>query len=70
MKPNKDYYELRLSADELRMIDESLKRGPIDKDSEDDYNRLRCLLAKHIEVSDVMDGTIPEPAPAPESILQ
>jgi hypothetical protein len=52
------------------MIDESLKRGPIDKDSEDDYNRLRCLLAKHIEVSDVMDGTIPEPAPAPESILQ
>ena len=41
MKPNKDYYELRLSADELRMIDESLKRGPIDKDSEDDYNRLR-----------------------------
>jgi hypothetical protein len=22
---------------------------------------LRCLLAKHVEVSDVMDGTIPEP---------
>ncbi len=61
MKPNKDYYELRLSADELRMIDESLARGPIDKDSEDDYNRLRCLLAKHVEVSDVVDGTIPEP---------
>ncbi len=61
MKPNKDYYELRLSADELRMIDESLSRGPIDKDSEDDYNRLRCLLAKHVEVSDVVDGTIPEP---------
>ena len=61
MKPNKDYYELRLSADELRMIDESLARGPIDKDREDDYNRLRCLLAKHVEVSDVVDGTIPEP---------
>ena len=61
MKPNKDYYELRLSADELRMIDESLARGPIDKDSEDDYNRHRCLLAKHVEVSDVVDGTIPEP---------
>ena len=61
MKPNKDYYELRLSADELRMIDESLSRGPIDKDSENDYNRLRCLLAKHVEVSDVVDGTIPEP---------
>jgi|TARA_Y100000114_G_scaffold43273_1_gene38739 hypothetical protein len=61
LKPNKDYYELRLSADELRMIDESLARGPIDKDSEDDYNRLRCLLAKHVEVSDVVDGTIPEP---------
>ena len=61
MKPNKDYYELRLSADGLRMIDESLARGPIDKDSEDDYNRLRCLLAKHVEVSDVVDGTIPEP---------
>jgi|TARA_R100001510_G_C7556306_1_gene138102 hypothetical protein len=61
LKPNKDYYELRLSADELRMIDESLSRGPIDKDSEDDYNRLRCLLAKHVEVSDVVDGTIPEP---------
>ena len=70
MKLHKDYYEIRFSANELRMIDESLKRGPIDKDSEDDYNRLRCLLAKHIEVSDVMDGPIPEPAPAPESILQ
>ena len=43
------------------MIDQALSRGPIDKDSEDDYNRLRCLLAKHVEVSDVMDGTIPEP---------
>ena len=61
MKPSKDYYELRLSADELRMIDESLKRGPIDKDSEDDYNRLRCLLSKHVEVSDIVDGTLPEP---------
>ena len=68
MKPNKDYYELRLSADELRIIDESLKRGPIDKDSEDDYNRLRCLLSKHVEVSDVMDGTISQPTP--ETILQ
>ena len=68
MKPNKDYYELRLSADELRMIDESLKRGPIDKDSEDDYNRLRCLLSKHVEVSAVMDGPISQPAP--ETILQ
>ena len=68
MKPNKEYYELRLSADELRMIDQSLARGPIDKDSEDDYNRLRCLLSKHVEVSDVMDGTIPEPAA--ETILQ
>tara|TARA_R100001463_G_scaffold64383_5_gene117492 strand:- start:144 stop:350 length:207 start_codon:yes stop_codon:yes gene_type:complete len=61
MKPNKDYYELRLSADELRMIDQSLSRGPIDKDSEDDYNRLRCLLSKHVEVSDIVDGTLPEP---------
>ena len=42
------------------MIDQALSRGPIDKDSEDDYNRLRSLL-KHVEVSDVMDGTIPEP---------
>ena len=56
-------------ADELRMIDESLKRGPIDKGrAKDDYNRLRCLLSKHVEVSDVMDGTIPEPAA--ETILQ
>jgi len=61
MKPNKDYYELRLSADELRMIDQSLSRGPIDKDSEDDYNRLRCFLSKHVEVSDIVDGTLPEP---------
>ena len=61
LKPNKDYYELRLSADELRMIDQSLSRGPIDKDSEDDYNRLRCLLSKHVEVSDIVDGTLPEP---------
>ena len=61
MKPNKDYYELRLSADELRMIDQSLSRGPIDKDSEDDYNRIRCLLSKHVEVSDIVDGTLPEP---------
>ena len=68
MKLHKDYYEIRFSANELRMIDESLKRGPIDKDSEDDYNRLRCLLSKHVEVSDVMDGTIPQPAP--ETILQ
>ena len=68
MKLHKDYYEIRFSANELRMIDESLKRGPIDKDSEDDYNRLRCLLSKHVEVSDVMDGTISQPAP--ETILQ
>tara|TARA_R100001510_G_C7655602_1_gene214850 strand:+ start:3320 stop:3526 length:207 start_codon:yes stop_codon:yes gene_type:complete len=62
MKVNKDYYEIRFSADELRMIDAALSRGPLDKESEDDYNRLRCLLSKHVEVSDVMDGTIPEPA--------
>ena len=68
MKLHKDYYEIRFSSDELRMIDQALSRGPIDKDSEDDYNRLRCLLSKHVEVSDVMDGTIPEPAP--ETILQ
>ena len=68
MKPNKDYYEIRFSADELRMIDAALSRGPLDKDSEDDYNRLRCLLSKHVEVSDVLDGTIPTP-PA-ETILQ
>ena len=61
MKLHKDYYEIRFSSDELHMIDQALSRCPIDKDSEDDYNRLRCLLAKHVEVSDVMDGTIPEP---------
>ena len=40
VKPNKDYYEIRFSADELRMIDAALSRGPIDKDGDDDYNRI------------------------------
>ena len=33
MKLHKDYYEIRFSSDELRMIDQALSRGPIDKDS-------------------------------------
>ena len=63
MKTNKDYYDLRFSSEELMMIDSALSNAGVDKDQQDAYNRLRHLLSKHVEINDVLDGTIPEPSP-------
>lgn len=63
MKTNKDYYDLRFSSEELLMIDSALSKAGVDKDQQDGYNRLRHLLSKHVEINDVLDGTIPEPSP-------
>jgi hypothetical protein len=63
MKTNKDYYDLRFSSEELLMIDSALSNAGVDKDQQDAYNRLRHMLSKHVEINDVLDGTIPEPSP-------
>ena len=60
---DKDYYDLRFSSEELLMIDTALSNAGVDKDQQDAYNRLRHLLSKHVEINDVLDGTVPEPSP-------